>query len=113
MTSVRAFFSWVGIILGIACALVVIAFFFNGLDFSVFSFFAPKVEAVRYNTFKNSQAYNEGTIGDLMGIRDQYVQSKDQAVKDSLRSTFIYKKEHYPNPLPPDLQAFYDQLTSQ
>jgi len=109
----KTFFSGVGIVLAALVAIVAVAFFFNGLDYGIFRTFAPLREQVRNDTFKQSQAYNEGTVGDLMGIKDQYYQTKDQAAKESLRETFIYKAQHYPNQLPAGLQSFYDTLKNQ
>ena len=109
----KTFFYGIVSAFGVAVALVVLAFFFNGLDYGIFRTFAPLREQVRNDTFKQSQAYNEGTVGDLMGIKDRYYQTKDQAAKESLRETFIYKTQHYPNQLPAGLQSFYDTLKNQ
>jgi hypothetical protein len=97
----------------VLAAIAVVAVFSNTLDFGLFKTFSPLREQVRNDTFKQSQAYNEGTIGDLMGIKDQYYQTKDQAAKESLRETFIYKAQHYPNQLPPELSSFYSDLKNQ
>lgn len=86
------------------------AFFFQGLDLSLFGFFAPKYEQVRRNTFEQSQSYNEGMRRDLESIRDQYLTTTDPTAKAALRATFIHRAEGYPNQLPADLQSFYDSL---
>jgi hypothetical protein len=113
MSNAKVAITGVFLVLIILIGIGGLAFYGNSLDYAINRIFSPLNAQVQYDTFKNSQAYNEGVIGDLMGIMDQYNETKDPAAKQSLRTTFIYKKQHYPNPLPPELQAFYDQLTSQ
>jgi hypothetical protein len=87
---------------------IIVAFFFQGLDFGLFHTFAPKYEQVRRNTFEQSQAYNEGMRRDLENIHNQYLKETDPAAKSALKATFIHRAEGYPNDLPADLQSFYN-----
>ena len=79
--------------------------------FGVFSFgfFAPKEEAIRYKTFKESQSYNEGMIRDLENLKMEYIDG-DAPHKVLLRSIIIQRFAAYQGQLPPDLQNFYYSL---
>lgn len=110
MNSIKAAFTWLALAVGVLLSVVFLAFFFNGLDLSIFKFFAPKVEQVRRDTFEQSQSYNEGMRRDLENIRNQYLSATDPAAKDALAATFKHRAEGYPNQLPYDLQAFYNSL---
>ena len=78
-----------------------------------YSYFAPKVEQIRYNTFKESQSYNEGMIRDLEDIKMQYMQATpDQKI--ALRDIAIHRFSVYPiDRLPPDLQQSYLTISTQ
>jgi len=39
------------------------------LSYLAYSFYAPKYEQVRYNTFKESQTYNDGMLRDLQNLQ--------------------------------------------
>lgn len=125
MTSFKAVVAWVGIILGILAAIVVITFFFNGLDFVNFKFFAPRVEQVRRDTFKQSQSYNDGMANTLQGYRHDYLQAQADEAKattdaqrtiaqtqqQTIRATVEQQFGAYDiSNLPLDLQSFYRQL---
>lgn len=45
--------------------LVTLAVGIGFISYLAYSFYAPGYEQVRYNTFKQSQAYNDGMIRDL------------------------------------------------
>lgn len=81
----------------------------NFLSFWNFSFFAPKVEQVRYNTFENSQSYNDGMIRDLQEFQLEWAGSTDSQ-KDTIRAVVLQRFSHYDESrLPTNLQLFYDQ----
>ena len=78
--------------------------------YAMYSFFAPRYEQVRYNTFKESQSYNEGMTRHLYEIKRQY-DAGAQEDKASLRLMAIHEFEVYDiSRLPPDLQAFYNSI---
>lgn len=79
----------------------------EALGFFKFAFFAPKIEQVRYNTFKESQAYNDGMVRDLEDIKREYLKATpDQQA--ALRGIALHRFSVYPiDRLPPDLQSFY------
>jgi hypothetical protein len=85
----------------------ILGFLGNLLGFYSFKFFAPKVEQVRYDTFKQSQAYNDGMVRDLENLRLEYMQANpDQRV--AMKAIILHRFSVYDiNRLPMDLQAFY------
>ena len=85
----------------------ILGFLGNLFGFYSFKFFTPKIEQVRYDTFKQSQAYNDGMIRDLENLRLEYMQANsDQRV--AMKAIIIHRFSVYDiNRLPMDLQAFY------
>ena len=79
----------------------------RAMGFISFAFWAPKVEQVRYNTFKESQSYNDGMVRDLQDLRMTWLAATpDQRIL--LRSTILQRFSVYDrNRLPPELQSFY------
>lgn len=80
------------------------------LSYLAYSFYAPRYEQVRYNTFKESQAYNDGMIRDLQNLQMEYMQANDEQ-KAMMKSIIIHRFSVYDTTrLPYDLQAFYMSL---
>jgi hypothetical protein len=75
------------------------------------TFFAPKLEQVRYNTFKESQSYNDGMLRDMQELKLQYLAANpDQKI--ALRAIILQRFSVYSTDrLPPDLQSFYLSIT--
>ena len=97
--------------LAVFAAICILVFFLNGLSLASFGFFAPKVEAVRRQTFEQSQAYNEGMLRDLQNIRSDYLAATTDAQRAALRATALHRFAAYKTDrLPMDLQAFYAQI---
>ena len=96
-------------IAGIA-SIALLAFVCNALGLVSFAFFAPKVEQVRYNTFKQSQSYNDGMLRDLQNLKIEYLGSNaDQ--KAALRAIVLHRFGVYEiDRLPAELQSFYFSL---
>jgi hypothetical protein len=91
-------------------ALLGLTWVFQGNDFLLYRFFAPKEEAVRRNTFEQSKAYNQGMIQELQNMQFQYVQA-DKEHKAALASIILHRAADYDeNRLPPDLASFIDSL---
>jgi hypothetical protein len=91
--------------------IAVLGFVSNSLGLVSFAFFSPKVEQVRYNTFKQSQSYNDGMIRDLEQLKLQYITALPEQ-KVALRGIIIHRFSVYDtNALPQDLQAFYYSIT--
>jgi len=80
------------------------------ISYMAYAFYAPKYEQVRYNTFKESQAYNDGMLRDLQNLRMEYIKSNDEQ-KAALKAIALQRFSVYEiNRLPYDLQAFYNSL---
>ena len=91
-------------------SVMLLAFVGNMLGFAQFAFFAPRIEQVRYDTFKQSQAYNDGMIRDLENLKLQYMQANPEQ-KAALRGIVLHRFSVYDtNRLPTDLQVFINQV---
>lgn len=80
------------------------------LSYLAYSFYAPRYEQVRYNTFKESQAYNDGMLRDLQNLRMDYLKA-DKEQKAALRAITLHRFSVYDaEKLPADLRQFYAAL---
>jgi hypothetical protein len=83
------------------------------LDLGLQSYFSPRQEAVRRNTFKQSNAYNEGLVQELRSMQFQYEQA-DHAHKAALRSIILHRVAAYDElALPNDTQYFLAQIRQE
>jgi len=96
--------------------LVIMVVFVLGLSYiglKSYAFFNPRYEQVRYDTFKNSQTYNDSMTRELYKIKQQYLSANDTdkaALKAYASHEFsVYQKDR----LPADLQSFYDLVVNQ
>lgn len=62
-------FSVIGGILGILALTWVV----QGNEFFLLTVFGAKMENARYNAFKNSQSYRDGTVKELQKLRIDYI----------------------------------------
>ena len=86
----------------------------TGNDFFLYQFFAPKYEQVRHDTFKESQAYNDGMKNDLQDLWIQYSGDITPAQKEAIASTILHRFASYDeSKLPPDLKMFLVQLRQE
>jgi hypothetical protein len=91
----------------------VLGFLFQGEDFILYRYFAPKQEAVRRQVFEQTKSYNQGYIQELQAMQFQYVQA-DKSAKAALADIILHRTADYPDAkLPPDLYAFIEQLRNQ
>jgi hypothetical protein len=82
----------------------------GAISYGSYRLFAPATEQVRYDTFKNSQSYNEGMLKDLYDLEREYIKANDEQ-KTALRALILHRFDSYDkNRLPADLQAFYVTL---
>ena len=82
-------------------------------DWALAKVWMPKMEQVRYDTFKQSQAYNEGMLQELESYRLDYAKA-DKDGKAAIRSIILHRYAAYDTTkLPPDLYAFVSNLQSQ
>lgn len=84
----------------------------GGISYGLYRTFAPLNEQVRYDTFKNSQAYNEGMLKDLYDLQREYTKATPEQ-QGALRALIQHRFEAYDrNRLPQDLQAFYASINN-
>lgn len=101
--SIFAFFGTIMLLLGLT-------WMFQGNDFFMYQFFAPKYEATRRNVFEQSKAYNQGMIQELQNMQFEYVRSNKEQQK-ALRSIILHRAADYDvDKLPYDLRTFIDGL---
>lgn len=103
-----------GIIVGVILSIILILGIVRavqGNNFFLYQTFAPRYEQVRQDTFKNSQAYNEGMAKDILAIETDYIKATDPQVKSGLKSIIKQKLAGYDTTkFPPDLRKFLDSL---
>lgn len=80
------------------------------ISYLAYGFYAPRYEQVRYNTFKESQTYNDGMLRDLQNLQMEYIKADDEqkaALKAIVRQRFsVYDIDR----LPVDLRMFYQSV---
>ena len=75
-----------------------------------YKYFAPRYEQVRYDTFKQSQTYNDGMLRDLQELKREY-EKGDTDTKQLMKAMVLHRFEVYDiNRLPYELQVFYRNL---
>ena len=80
------------------------------LGYASYKFFAPRYEQVRYDTFKQSQAYNDGMLRDLYDLQREY-NATDAEHRGAMKALILHRFEIYDKSrLPTDLQVFYNSL---
>lgn len=90
-----------------------LAWIFQGNDFFMYKYFAPKQEAVRREVFEQSKAYNQGMIQELQNMQFEYVKA-DAEHKAALASIILHRSADYDvNKMPEDLKAFIQDLRRQ
>lgn len=101
-----------GFIALLIVSLAALGFLANGMGLMSLAFFAPKVEAVRYSTFKESQSYNDGMLRDLQEMKREYLKANpDQQA--ALKAIALHRFSVYDiNRLPLDLQSFYQSINN-
>lgn len=79
----------------------------NAMGYASFAFWAPKAEQIRYNTFKESQSYNDGMIRDLENLQLEYNQANpDQKI--AMKAIILHRFAVFEiDRLPKNLQLFY------
>jgi hypothetical protein len=104
------FFKLLGAMIVVGVMLLAFAVASQLAGFKVFAYFAPLYEQVRYSTFQQSQAYNEGMLRDLYDLQREYLQADDEhraALSGVIRHRFsAYDR----NRLPLDLRQFYAEV---
>lgn len=74
------------------------------------SFFAPKFENVRRNTFEQSKSFRTGAVQELQNMQFEYIKA-DPAHQKALADVIRHRAVEVPaDAMPSDLQAFISNL---
>lgn len=96
----------IGGIVGLLCLI----WLFQGNDFFLYKFFAPKYEQVRRETFEESKAYRQGMIQELQNMQFEYIKA-DSAHKVALASIILHRAADFPEEdMPIALRSFIRSL---
>lgn len=106
-------------ILGLIATIAVVVGVIFGVSYGgylLYDFFTPRYEQVRYNTFKESQSYNDGMLRELRRLQVEYHKAEvanDEAGKLLLRSQIRDESASFDtNRLPTDLRTFVQQVSN-
>lgn len=97
------------VLMGIAAVIAIcgLTWIFQGNDFLLYRYFAPKEEAVRRTTFEQSKAYNEGVAQELRQAKLDFARAKTREEKQAIASYALHEAGGYDRTkLPPDLADF-------
>ena len=111
----KSFFATVGaVVLVLLCviALIAVPWVIMGNDLALRSFFAPKQEAVRRETFEQSKAYQEGMAQEVRAMQMDYISAGPEH-KDALASVILHRTADCEDQLPSDLRSFVDSLKKE
>jgi hypothetical protein len=108
---VAQFFSLFGFgIWGIVLVLLPLIGGLGYISYMAYAFYAPKYEQVRYDTFKQSQTYNDGMLRDLQDLQMEYMKANDEQ-KAAMKAIILHRFAVYDvNRLPIDLRSFYQSI---
>jgi len=74
------------------------------------SFFNPKFEDVRRNTFERSKSFRDGSVTELQNMRFEYIKAAPEH-KLALKDIIIHRATEVPeDAMPQDLQSFISNL---
>jgi hypothetical protein len=106
---------FLGLLLVIVILLVLsgLGWVVQGNNFFMYKYFAPKQEQVRYDVFKQSQAYNDSTAKDVADYEIQYLHAAPEQ-QAAIASMILQEVSSYDTTkLPPAQQAFINQLRAK
>lgn len=100
----------VGIGILVFVALTVIGFAFQGTNFFMYKFWAPKYEGARREVFEQTKSYQQGMIQDLRKSQEEFVQA-DPEQQRALATVILHRVADFPEEdLPSDLRVFLADL---
>lgn len=87
------------------------AWLFQGNDFFLYRYFAPKYEGVRRDVMIESRAYSEATTRRLYDLQRQMAQAKSDDEKAAIRAMARHEVQAFDaTRLPADLRNFVQQV---
>ena len=106
MKDIAATLFWVLLVLG---AIFVVGYY----AFFQYGFFAPRYEQVRYDTFRKSQAFNDGMRRELDQLRRIWLSNPSADQKASIKALIEHEFSGFDRAgLPADLQLFMADVES-
>ena len=92
-----------GVIVGLSWAL-------TGNSLALYTYFAPRQEAVRRQVFEETKAYRQGMVQDLQNMQFQYAQATP-VQQEALASIILHRAADVPDEiLPQNLREFVNNL---
>ena len=79
----------IGISILAIVAILGLMWIFQGQDFFMYKFWAPKYENVRREVFENTQSYVEGKRQDLVKYRLEYLRAKTDEDRSAIKFTIV------------------------
>lgn len=101
------------VFLAVLIFFTMLGWFSMGNEFFMVKYFSPKYEQVRTDTYRNSQAYQDGVVNELQKLQVEYANSQSQDAKDIIADTVVHKSATYPGPLPSSVAGFVAQCKRQ
>lgn len=89
---------------------------FQGNDFFMYKYFAPKQAAAERQVFEQTRSWNAGMVQELQNMRFDYIKTPDKNAKDALASIILHRTSGFnmEDPIvPADLRSFIAQLTKE
>ena len=100
-------------IVGGLVGILALTWIFQGNDFFLYKFWAPKQEAVRREVFEQSKAYNTGMVQELENMQYEYAKATPEQ-KAAMKGVFLHRSADYPvDKMPTDLRLFIQGLKSE
>lgn len=107
----REVFAITGAVLAGSLFLLGATWVFQGNDFFLYRYFAPKYEGVRRDVMIESRAYTEATTRRLYDLQRQLTQAKSDDEKAAIRAMARHEVRAFDvSRLPPDLRSFAQQV---
>ena len=93
----------------VACALLMLGG--QAFGFWSFSYYAPRYEEVRRQTFEQSRAFNEGMSRDIQNLIANYYAANSDAGKQAILATINQRLADVDqSKLPPDVRQFLSEV---
>lgn len=103
----------IGIAILVVAGFLGLTWVFQGNDFFLYQYFAPKQEAVRRQVFENTPSFNKGMVQELENMEFDYNKTTDKNAKQALAAIILHRASGYnlnDNDVPQDLRMFISQL---
>lgn len=97
----------------ILAVLLGLTWIFEGNNFFLYKYFAPRQAAVERQVFENTRSFNQGMIQELQNMEFDYEKEKDPQAKVALGQIILHRASGFnldQDDVPQDLRAFISQL---